>query len=298
MNIKNIFLLFYFYTLISCYSDNYEKLYKWVTNHGAFISKKLIPKENSIYNRCLITTDKIKEKEEILFIPDKITISTLNKIVLDRWKEDFRDFLSFAEKEEKSSFDYDCLVYFLTVDMDNKNSFFRHYYDYLPEVSKLEYPIYFSEEEKISFMQIELEIQIRRQEYFFNKSLKPIKNKIIKIENGIEKFKKNFIYVSTRNFGRRGSFFQNVNTMVPYLDLLNHNNDYNTWFYYDEKRDGFALYATRDIQKNEELTLSYGKYNNVYLYWLYGFTIKNNIFHSSINIKIKNEVFTLILFFK
>ena len=38
-----------------------------------------------------------------------------------------------------------------------------------------------------------------------------------------------------------------------FLDLLNHNNDYNSWFYYDEKRDGFTL-------------ISYGKFNNIYLY--------------------------------
>ena len=99
MNIKNIFFICYFYTLVLCYSDNYQKLYKWITDNGAFISNKIIPKENSIYNRCLITSDKIKEKEIILFIPDKVTISTLNKIVLDRCKKDFSDFLSFAEKE-------------------------------------------------------------------------------------------------------------------------------------------------------------------------------------------------------
>lgn len=293
MNIKNILYIYFFYSLVYCYSDNYQKLHKWITDHGAYISNKLIPKENSIYNRCIITTDKIKEKEEIIFIPEILTISTLRKMVLDRCKEGFGDFLSFAEKEDKSSFDYDCLVYFLTIDMENKNSFFRDYYEYLPEISKLETPLYFSEEEKISFNKIELETHIRRQEFFFNQSLRIVKNKILKIENGIEKFKKNFIYVSTRNFGRRGSFFQHVNTLVPFLDLLNHNNNYNTWFYYDEKRDGFALYATRDIQKNEELTLSYGKFNNVYLYSLYGFTIKNNVFHSSIHLKIKNEIFTL-----
>ena len=55
--------------------------------------------------------------------------------------------------------------------MENKNSFFRPYYDYLPEISKSEYPIYFSEEEKISFNKIELETQIRRQEFFFNKRI-------------------------------------------------------------------------------------------------------------------------------
>ena len=86
----------------------------WPENNGAYINKKLFPKEESIYNRYILTKEKIYQKEEILFIPDKLTLSTLNNIVFDKCKKDFSEYLSYATKEEISSFDYDCLVYYLT----------------------------------------------------------------------------------------------------------------------------------------------------------------------------------------
>ena len=58
--------------------------------------------------------------------------------------------------------------------------------------------------------------------------------------------------------------------MVPYLDLFNHVNDNNTYYYYDDRRDGFVLYAIRDISKNEEVTVSYGSHHNLYLFTAYG----------------------------
>ena len=115
----------------------------------------------------------------------------------------------------------------------------------------------------------------------------------MKMENGLEEFQKNFIYVSSRNFGRRGSFYDEVNTLVPFLDLINHNNNYNSWFFYDEKRDGFILYALKDIEKNEEITISYGQFNNIYLYTMYGFTIKDNIYKSNIYLELNKKNFIL-----
>ena len=293
MNIKNVLYIHLLYTLIICYSNNYEKLYNWLISNGAYISKKLIPKEQSLYNRYIITGEKINQKEELLFIPNKLTISTLNDIVLDKCQKDFMNYYSSLTREEISSFDYDCLVYFLTIDIDNNQSFFKNYYNYLPEISKSDFPLYFTDEEKNILSKIELDTQISRQDIFLEKALMPVKNKIIKIENGLEKFKKNFIYMSTRNFGRRGSFYDDVNTLVPYLDLLNHSNDYNSWFYYDEKRDGFVLFAIKDIEKNEEITISYGKLNNIYLYTMYGFTIKDNLYKPSISLEVKDTKFVI-----
>ena len=66
-------------------------------------------------------------------------------------------------------------------------------------------------------------------EKFFQKSLSPVK-KIIKSQNLMDTFIESFILVSSRNFGRRGSYFEDVNSMVPYIDLLNHGNNYNVWF--------------------------------------------------------------------
>ena len=291
-NISEIFFILIIITYISCYSDGYNNLYNWLISNGAFISPKIIPVEQSIYNRYLKTKEKINKNEEIIFIPNELTLSTLNNKVSEKCKTGFKEFISSASKEEKYSYDFDCLVYFLTIDMDNKNSFFKYYYSYFPSISENDFALYFPEDKINILKKIELDAEISRQKYFYNKSLNAIKDEIIKI-NGIEKYKKNFIYVSTRNFGRRGSFFENVNTLVPFLDLLNHNNNYNTWFIYDEKREGFSLYAIKDIEKEEEITTSYGKLNNIYLYFMYGFTIQDNIYHCNINIELDGKKITL-----
>ena len=167
MYIKYVLFFYFFYSLISCYSENYENLYKWLINNGAYINKKLFPKEESIYNRCILTKEKIFQKEEILFIPDKVTISTLNNIVFKKCKKDFTEYLSFATKEEASSFDFDCLVYFITIDKANNQSTFRNYYNYLPKISKSDYILFFNEEEKNNLNKIELDAQISRQNFFF-----------------------------------------------------------------------------------------------------------------------------------
>ena len=287
-----IFLVFLIEDII-CFSENYENLYNWLKSNGAFISEKIIPVEHNIYNRYICAKENINKNEEIIFIPNELTLSTLNNKVVDICNKGFKEFISYATKEEKFSYDFDCLVYFLTIDMDNNNSFFKYFYNYLPQISKNDFAIYFNEE-KINYLNnIELDNEIRRQKYFFNKSLKPVKNEILKIKNGLEKFKNNFILVSTRNLERRNSFFEQVNTLVPYLDLLNHNNNYNTWFIYDEKREGFSLFAIKDIKENEEITISYGKLNNIYLYSIYGFTIKDNIYKPNISIKILGKKITV-----
>ena len=208
--------------IIACNYDAYINLYNWLISNGAFISKKIIPFEADKYNRYIKAKEEIKKKEEIIFIPTELTLSTLNSIVADSCKIGFKEFNSHASKEEKFSYDFDCLVYFLTIDMDNKNSFFKFFYDYFPQISENDFPIYFPEDKINILKKIELDYEIERQIHFYKKALNPVKDKIIKIKNGIEKFKKNFIYVSTRNFERRSSFFESVNIVYNYYhDLIN-----------------------------------------------------------------------------
>ena len=293
MDLVHFFIFSFLINEFSCFSVHYENLYNWLISNGAFISKKIMPIEQNSYNRYIISKEEIKKNEEIIFIPNDLTLSTLNNIVLDKCNISFKEFNSYATKEEKFSYDFDCLVYFLTIDIGNKNSFFKNYYNYLPQISSKDFPLFFSEEKINLLNNIELDFELRRQNHFFNKSLNPVKNEILKMKNGLEKFKKNFILVSTRNLERRGSFFEEVNTLVPFLDLLNHDNNFNTWFIYDEKREGFSLYTIKDIKKNEEITISYGKLNNLYLYSIYGFTIKDNIYRANINIKLFGKKITL-----
>ena len=98
--------------------------------------------------------------------------------------------------------------------------------------------------------------------------------------------------VGTRNFGRPDSDFD-ISTMVPFLDLLNHSDKNNTHWFYDEMKGGYILIAIRDIEKNEEITDSYGKYYNSMLYRTYGFVIPGNSYHDNVYIKIDGEGFYL-----
>ena len=93
-------------------------------------------------------------------------------------------------------------------------------------------------------------------------------------------FLETFILVISRNFGRKKSeYFEDINTMVPFLDLLNHDNNYNTDFKYDDKKFRFILYAIKDIEIGEELTDFYGEVNNLDLFINYILKLKMNLIH-------------------
>jgi hypothetical protein len=81
--------------------------------------------------------------------------------------------------------------------------------------------------------------------------------------------------------------------MVPYLDLINHSDKNNTFWYYEDLDAGYSLIAGRDIDPNEEITDSYGPYHNSYLYTKYGFVILGNIYHEYLDINIYGENYTL-----
>ena len=81
--------------------------------------------------------------------------------------------------------------------------------------------------------------------------------------------------------------------MVPFLDLLNHSDKNNTHWFYDEIKGGYVLVAVRDIEKNEEITDSYGKYYNSLLYRTYGFVIPGNSYHDKVLVIIEGDKFYL-----
>ena len=102
--------------------------------------------------------------------------------------------------------------------------------------------------------------------------------------------------VGTRNFGRP-DYIADFSTMVPYLDLINHSDKNNTFWFYAHNKEGYFLIADRDIKKNEEITDSYGRYCNSYLYKTYGFVIPGNIYNDRLYVKINNNIMRLDLDF-
>ena len=273
------------------FSKEYSNLVNFIKNNGGYVNPKLIPNEKSNINRYIITKEKINKNEILLYIPQNITISKLNLLVNNKCIQAY----GFEE-----DFDYACLIYFMTIDKYNSLSIFKPYYDYLPKFDKTNFITDFSEKEINAFKETGITEGIKYYYYFYNKALDPVKEKLktfcqqknIKFENIIEEFKYNYDLALTRNYGRPCSFYD-INTMVPYLDLINHSDKNNTYWFYDDNNEAYSLVAMKNIDKNKEITLSYGKYYNSYLYKNYGFVIPGNIYHEHIEIILCNENFDL-----
>ena len=291
ISIKVTFSKFLTFLKNEKYSKGYNDLFNYIQRNEGYINPKLMPNEISKINRFIIAKEKINKNEILLFIPHKTTISKLNNLVISKCREAY----GFDE-----NFDYACIVYFMTLDKYNLSSIFQPYYNYLPKFNKADFITNFSEAEIEMFKDTGITNGIKYYNYFYDQAFSPVKEKLkkfselknIKYELIIDEFKYNYDLVLTRNFGRPDSFYD-INTMVPYLDLINHSDKNNTYWSYEDNKEGYFLIAMRDINKNEEITCSYGKYHNSYLYKTYGFVIPGNVYHENININLCNENFDL-----
>ena len=273
------------------YSKEYNSLYNYIISNDGYINPKLIPNEKSKTNRFIMTSQKIFKNEKILYIPDKSSISQIHKLV-------FKKCLEAYDLEEGN--DFNCLVYFMTIDKYNSSSFFKPYYDYLPLINKSDFIFDFTQKEIDLYRDMGITKGINNYNKYYSQALEPVKEKLklfskkkgIKYEIILNNFKYNFDLVATRNFGRPGSYYDH-STMVPFLDLINHSDKNNTYWFYEDLDAGYTLIAGKDIDLNEEITDSYGQYHNSYLYTKYGFVIPGNIYHEYIDVKILGEDYTL-----
>ena len=136
----NVFNLFYFLLNIVAisllfekikskqikFSQEYLNLINFVNSNNGYINPKLIPNEISNANRYIIAKEKIKKDEILLFIHDEILISKLHKLIFSKCQE------AYGLEEE---YEFECIVYFMTIDKYNSSSIFKPYYDYLPEIN-------------------------------------------------------------------------------------------------------------------------------------------------------------------
>ena len=277
------------------FSKEYINLVNYIIKNGGYISPKITINEISQTNRYILAKDNIKKNEKILFIPE---ITLISKLHIEVFKKCI-DAYGLVEDH-----DYDCIVYFMTIDKYNTSSIFKPYYDYLPKIDKNDFIISLTEEEQEKYNETGLLDGIQSFYHFLNVALEPVQEKLkifaeknkISYEQILEDFFINFIMVGTRNFGRP-DYIADFSTMVPYLDLINHSDKNNTFWFYDHNKEGYFLIADRDIKKNEEITDSYGRYCNSYLYKTYGFVIPGNIYNDRLYVKINNNIMRLDLDF-
>ena len=77
------------------------------------------------------------------------------------------------------------------------------------------------------------------------------------------------------------------------MDLLNHDINFNFDMEYSDEKRRFIIKAIKNIDKNEILTITYGKVDNLNLFTVYGFTLKNNNIKTPIRIQIGEFKYSL-----
>jgi hypothetical protein len=272
------------YTLDDNTAQQFEQVKQWLINHNAFISSKVSIINNN-NNRYMIANDNIEQDEHILFIPDQLNLNVINPIISKTCS--LVQYSHVAKATE-------CLVYFLTLDSLNDNSIFKLYYNYLPK-SFNDFPIYYTDNNDIRLIeQSGLYKEYYKLQTKINSGYKEIQS-FLPSNVTYEQYKFWYVMVMSRTFSRM--FYNNdIPTLVPYLDLINHaNNQFdNANYYYDEGRKGFCLQAMKAISKNEEITIMYNYHlNNILLLSKYGFILKDNSNQIGFYITINNNSYYL-----
>ena len=277
--------LIYFNSIIPLlslsFSEKYNNLISWIKENNGYVSKKVYPLELSLDNRIMKSNSEIKRDELISFIPEKIVLSSINPLL----NEICRKAYGLNHKN-----DLECIALFISFDKYNKNSFFKDYYNFLPKLNIKIFPSEYSKEKLDLFDELGFELYVginnNKLKTGFNEEVENIlKQKGIK--DPFEEYKYNYYITKTRNFTRPGDeFFFDLNSCVPFIELFNHDNEFNTDWGFDTIKKGFYLKAVKDIKIGEELTTNYGEINNINLFMDYGFTLDNNKFKNPIRVKI------------
>lgn len=165
----------------------------------------------------------------------------------------------------------------MLIDRKNMTSFFRPYYDILPE-SLNNMPIFWTVDElnylsgSYLLTQIEERVSAIEADYTAICNLYPKFYQIASMED----FKWARMCVCSRNFGL---VINGVKTaaLVPYADMLNHYRPRETKWQFDDAVQGFTVTTIESIQAGAQVYDSYGQKCNHRFLLNYGFSIENNV---------------------
>lgn len=259
---------------------NFEKLKKWLH----FDNDNLRMFDTGF--RGIYSIKNIKKGEIIISVPSKYIIQ----------------YSDIENKKLPKVINTNSLVAaFLYLKSNKLKSFFKPYLHSFPK--KLDEYIYFYDKSKLNLLK-NTSIMCHNT-YNFNVHIENIKSdckiihnyllhKKLLLEEHIDYasffpiFLKFRILVCSRIFGYMKNG-KEENGMVPYADLLNHSQNPNTTWYFNDNNNCFEVIATKNIKHNTEIFDSYGDKENVNLIMYYGFSIKNNKF-SKLNFMLKDNL--------
>ena len=166
---------------------------------------------------------------------------------------------------------------YVLLDMTSENSFFRPYYDILPETLEC-MPVFWTEEEldylKGSYLCMQINERLAAVEEDYEKicALAPDFADIC----SLDKFKWARCMVCSRNFGITCNGIKTA-VLVPYADMLNHYRPRETKWQFEDVSQSFTITCLQSIAVGEQIYDSYGQKSNHRFLLNYGFSVENNV---------------------
>ena len=250
--------------------EDYIFFMKYLYSQGLFLNKITINFNNES-NRCVISTEEIKEKEILLRIP-------LNALITldDAQNSDIGKYFDSNLKKMLNGPNHSLLSSFILYEMEKKtNSKWLFYFNFLPS-NYNNFPIFFSESELKHLKGTQFLTIVQNKKKEMKEDYDLLCSKIPYYSNyKYLDFCKVREIVSSRIFGVIIHGKKN-DIIAPYADMLNHKRPRETHWTYDDKLDSFVVSAISDIKQSNEVFDSYGRKCNSRFLLNYGFTIENN----------------------
>ena len=196
--------------------NQYSIFKKWLLENGAIFAKNIdFPYTYGPFNLigCKSISD-INENESILLIPKKLMIISKELTYLDPYIEEIEEEL-FEDTDMSTLY----LTLHLCLEINNKDSFFRPYFDLI--LSNQNFLDFFTEE-NLKFFDEEDNIVI---------SIKETINELNELYDIIKEGKKfnkitkgEFLFCYSQVVSRQFYIDKHCTALIPLADLLNHNN--------------------------------------------------------------------------
>lgn len=165
----------------------------------------------------------------------------------------------------------------MLVDRKNPRSFFKPYYDILPETLH-NMPIFWTPEELKYLEGSYLLEQIDERNAAIAADYESICTVAPEFASfsSLEEFKWARMCVCSRNFGLVVNGIQTA-ALVPYADMLNHYRPRETKWQFDDSLQGFTVVSLQSIMAGAQVYDSYGRKCNHRFLLNYGFSVENNV---------------------
>lgn len=160
--------------------------------------------------------------------------------------------------------------------MNNQSTEFKEYLDSMPRQLD-EYPLFFKDEELMELKGSPFILKLCHKDDIMTKDYELFCENMpgFKDQINIRDFKEIMLLMMSRKY-KITIEGNTTGSLVPLADMFNHERKAQTFWYYSDEKGGFVVEAMYEIQKGEEIFVSYGKKPNSLLWLNYGFMIENN----------------------